>query len=565
MKKLLIYLTIVSVIVVAGCKKFNDKFDSLLTDPNQPSLTSADVDLYLNNVILNFENFHRAASDLSDPLVRQETMFGPTYFNQYGPTSFDGIWTTAYTSVFKTANTSIPIAEEKGQYTHSGIAKVLKAFTMMTLVDLFGDVPYSEANLGVENTNPKADKGQDVYAAALALLDDAITTLGKDATSSPGNDIYYGGTASKWITLAKTLELRAYVQTRLVDPGAKDKINALIADGDLITDESNDFTFQYGSKASAPDSRDGRYVGNYGTDNGAGAYLGTYALWALAKEKGFMDPRTRYYFYRQCLNPTDYSDSRLPDQTTLQFALACYYRAVPPWYPAGSPYCVLDGGWWGRDHGNNEGTGPDLLVKTAWGVYPAGGALDYDQNTSIGQSAGRELGAKGLGMEPIFLSSFTYFLQAEAALTMGTAGDPEALMLQGIQASFDKVAAFPGSINYSPTSDTAFLITDFKVQKYLTYVKNQYEAAASDDAKLNIIEKEFYIAAWGNGLEPYNTYRRTAKPDNFQLTANIADPGAFIRSFFYPSVYVNLNKNITQKTVTNVKVFWDTNPDNLYH
>jgi len=170
-----------------------------------------------------------------------------------------------------------------------------------------------------------------------------------------------------------------------------------------------------------------------------------------------------------------------------------------------------------------------------------------------------------LGMEPIFLSSFTYFLQAEAALTMGTAGDPEALMLQGIQASFDKVAAFPGSINYSPTSDTAFLITDFKVQKYLTYVKNQYEAAASDDAKLNIIEKEFYIAAWGNGLEPYNTYRRTAKPDNFQLTANIADPGAFIRSFFYPSVYVNLNKNITQKTVTNVKVFWDTNPDNLYH
>jgi len=165
-----------------------------------------------------------------------------------------------------------------------------------------------------------------------------------------------------------------------------------------------------------------------------------------------------------------------------------------------------------------------------------------------------------------FISSYeSYFLQAEAALTLGKTGDAEALLLQGIQASFDKVAAFPASINYSPTSDTTFLITPTKVQKYLTYVKNQYEAAASDDAKLNIIEKEFYIAAWGNGLEPYNTYRRTAKPDNFQLTANVADPGAFIRSFFYPAVYVNLNKNITQKTVTNVKVFWDTNPDNLYH
>jgi hypothetical protein len=559
MRKLIISLAVLSVIVSVGCKKFNDKFDSLLTNPNLPSLDAADADLYLNNTIINFETFHRNASDLSDPLVRQETMFGPTYFNAYGPTSFDFIWNVAYTSVIKTANTLIPLAEGKEQFVHSGIAKVLKAFTLITLVDLFGDVPYSEANLGVENTNPKADKGSDVYAAAIGILDDAITTLGKTTNSSPTNDIFYGGDADKWITLAKTLKLRAYVQTRLVDASAKDKINALIADGDLIGDADGDFAFQYGSKNAAPDSRDGRYVGNYGTDNGAGGYLGTYAMWVCAKEKGFVDPRTRYYFYRQCLHPTDYSDSRLPDQTTLQFALACFYRATPPWYPSGAPYCVLDGGWWGRDHGNNEGTGPDLLVKTTWGVYPAGGAFDYDQNTSVGQGAGREVGAKGVGMEPIFLSSFSYFLQAESALTLGTTGDPLALMLKGINASFDKVAAYPASINYTPTSDPAFLITDAKRTQYINYVTNQYNSAASDDAKLNIIEKEFYIAAWGNGIEPFNAYRRTAKPDNFQLAANVADPGAFIRSFFYPAVYVNLNKNVTQKTVTDVKVFWDTN------
>jgi len=564
MRKLIISLTVLSVIVSVGCKKFNDKFDSLLTNPNQPSLTAADADLYLNNVILNFETFHRNASDLTDPLVRQETMFGPTYFNAFGPTSFDFIWNVAYTSVLKSANTLIPLAEEKEQFVHSGIAKVLKAYTLFTLVDLFGDVPYSEANLGVENTNPKADPGADIYAAAIGILDDAITTLGKDASSSPTNDIFYGGDAAKWITFAKTLKLRAYVQTRLVDSGVKDKINALIAEGDLVADASSDFTFRYGSKNAAPDSRDGRYVGNYGTDNGAGGYLGTYALWVLAEEKGFMDPRTRYYFYRQCLHPTDYSDSRLPDQTTLQFALACFYRATPPWYPASSPYCVLDGGWWGRDHGNNEGTGPDLLVKTTWGVYPAGGAFDYDQNTSVGQSSGRELGAKGVGMEPIFLSSFNYFLQAEAALTLGTTGDPLDLLVSGISESFDKVAAYPASIGYGPTSDTAFLITPFKKTKYINYVKAQYAAAASDDAKLNIIEKEFYIAAWGTGIEPYNAYRRTAKPDNFQLAANVADPGAFIRSFFYPAVYVNLNKNVTQKTVTDVKVFWDNNTTPLH-
>lgn len=565
MRKLIISLTVLSVIVSVGCKKFNDKFDSLLADPNLPSLSAADADLYLNNVMLNFETFHRNASDLSDPLVRQELMGGSTYFNNYGPTSFDFMWNIAYTQVIKTANTMIPLAEEKGQFIHSGIAKTIKAFTFMTLVDLFGDVPYTEANLGVENTNPKADSGPEVYAAAIGILDDAITTFAKTASSKPTNDIFYSGNATKWITFAKTLKLRAYVQTRLADASVKDKINALLAEGDIIKDAGGDFTFKFGSKNAAPDSRDGRYVGNYGTDNGAGGYLGTYAMWVCAKEKGFVDPRTRYYFYRQCLHPTDYTDSRLPNQTTLQFALACFYRAAPAWYTPGTPYCVLDGGWWGRDHGNGEGTGPDLLVKTTWGVYPAGGAFDYDQNTSVGQSAGRETGAKGVGIQPIFLSSFSYFLQAEAALTMSTTGDAEALMVKGIQESFAKVAAYPASVGYGPTSDTAFLITPTKIQKYVDYVKGKYEAAATTDAKLNIIEKEFYIAAWGNGLEPYNAYRRTAKPDNFQIHVNTQDPGLFIRSFFYPAVYVNLNKNATQKSVTNVKVFWDTNPDNLYH
>lgn len=550
---------VITIFAGAGC----DKFDNLLDNPNLPTTGAGDPNLYLNQVILSFNGFHRAASDVTSPLVRQETMFGPTYFNAYSANSFDGIWSTAYTSIFKTANTLVPLAEESGLYIHSGIAKVLKAFTMFTLVDLFGDVPYSEANLGVDNLNPGQDTGEEVYAAALSLLDSAIATLQQPAAAAPTNDVYYGGSAAKWIALAKTLKLRAYVQTRLVDNSVAGKINALLAEGGLVDDASEDFEFQYGTKAAAPDSRDGRYVGNYGTDNGAGAYLGTYALWVLAREKGFMDPRTRYYFYRQSTNPTDYTDPRLPDQTTLQFALACYFRAFPPNYPPTAPYCIIPGGWWGRDHGNNEGTGPDLLVKTTWGVYPAGGALDYDQNKSVGQSPSREQGAKGAGIEPIWQSAFTYFLEAEAALTLGTTGDPAALLEKGIRESFAKVAAFPESIGYSPTADTAYLITPYKVDSYVNYVLARYRAASAED-KLNIIMKEYYIATWGNGLEPYNSYRRTAKPDNFQ-PAIINDPGLFIRSFFYPAVYVNFNQNVTQKEATNVKVFWDTNPDNLYH
>ncbi|MES1249961.1 MAG: hypothetical protein ABUL46_04710, partial [Chitinophaga rupis] len=64
--------------------------------------------------------------------------------------------------------------------------------------------------------------------------------------------------------------------------------------------------------------------------------------------------------------------------------------------------------------------------------------------------------------------------------------------------------------------------------------------------------------------EPYNNYRRTGKPDNFQPTLGTS-PGLFVRSFFYASVYVNYNKNAVQKSVQNIKVFWDTNPDNFVY
>ena len=560
MKKLIILASAV-VFLAGGCKKLNDNLDSQLDNPNAPTTAAADVDLYLGNLELNFNGFYQTASDLTDGLVRQETMFGPTYFNAYGPGSFDGIWTTAYTSIFKTANTMIPLAAGKNQFIHSGIGKVLKAYTMMTLVDLFGDVPYTEANLGVGNTNPHADKGRLVYDSALALLDAAIADLAKTAASPPANDLFYAGSKTKWTTLAKTLKLKAYVQTRLVDPSVTAKISALLTENDLINTTANDFVFSYSTKNQAPDSRYGHYVTNYGTDNGAGDYLGNYFMWALADEKGIVDPRLRYYIYRQVDDIT--TDPRVADQTTRQFALACFYRASP--YPAGVPYCIVDNGYWGRDHGNNEGTGPDNLLKSTWGLYPAAGEFDADQNKAIGQSAGRQVGAKGAGIAPIWLSSYTYFLKAEAALTLGTTGDPIALTVSGINESFNKVKNFATTVGYTiPTSDTNKLITTYKQTQYTNKVKSLYAAAATISDKLNVIVKEYYLSAWGNGLEPYNNYRRTGKPDNFQRTVQ-PNEGSFIRSFFYPNAYVNFNKNAVQKSVVTVQVFWDNNPADFIH
>jgi hypothetical protein len=86
-----------------------------------------------------------------------------------------------------------------------------------------------------------------------------------------------------------------------------------------------------------------------------------------------------------------------------------------------------------------------------------------------------------------------------------------------------------------------------------------YNNATDDEARLNIITTEFYLASFGNSIEAYNAYRRTGYPLNLQRPINDDNP-IFPRSFPYATDAVNFNSSISQKQ-NRVKVFWDTNPD----
>jgi len=562
LRKILLTL-ILTTGILSGCKKVDDKFEGLLNNPNAPLPSAADVDLYMNRVQLSFAGFFNDANSFGQQITRQIIMYGPTYTNAYSATSFDGIWSTAYTQIFKHVNTLIPIADAAKKYVQSGAAKILKAYTMMTLVDMFGDVPYSEANLGTDNSNPKVDKGKDVYAAAVTLLNEAITTLGQTPASYPGaQDLYYGASnatgKARWITLAKTLKLRAYMTTRLVDATAAAQIQTLLAENDLIDTPAEDFEFKYSNKQAAPNSRHPRYNGNYTTTGSAGDYIGTHFMWALAGDpaKGNFsnnaatsqgDPRTRYYLYRQRTNYADVNST----------TVSCDGGIAPSHYTAGMPYCLIYvAGFWGRDHGDGSGIPPDANRRTTVGIYPAGGEFDANQGTSVSLNRG----GQGAGIQPIWQSAFTEFLKAEAKLTINPAALASAAnvyMENGIRASFAKVLGFPATI--SVTVPASFVPTQAQLDAYVTKVQNLYTAATTNNERMDVIMKEFYVALWGNGVDAYNNYRRTGKPGNFQFTL-LPSPGDFIRSQLYPSVHVNLNLNATQKPGVAVQVFWDNNP-----
>ena len=99
----------------------------------------------------------------------------------------------------------------------------------MVLVDLFGDVPLSEAGLGAAVISPNSTPGTEVYTAAITLLDEAIAELAGTGADEPAFDNFYGGDADKWITFANTLKLRA-----ALNMGDVTTFNTL-ASGDVIS------------------------------------------------------------------------------------------------------------------------------------------------------------------------------------------------------------------------------------------------------------------------------------------------------------------------------------------
>lgn len=520
----------------------------LLDDPNALNDTTASPDFYVNAIQIDLREFFggdHSFSSLSErgaETTRILHMFGPLYDNAYSPGNHDFAWDKAYAGILADVRSLEPLAQESELYMHLGIAQVAEAYTMTTMVDFFGDVPYSESNDGV-SFNPVADPGLQTYQAMHALLDTAIANFNKEESRKPDTDLFYGGDKAKWINLANTLKLKLYLQSRLVTESESTAgINAIVASGNYIQSASGDFKFQYGTADNNPDSRHPIFARNFVEGTGVSDYMSNTYMDMLLNGKSVEDPRVRYYIYRQ---------RNTNAQNTVE--QSCVGGLPPAHIGFSSIFCNLadNPGYWGRDHGYDFGIPPDTGARSTWGLYPVGGQFDDSSFTAI---ADRNIGTKGSGFEPIMMSSFVEFMLAEAALTIGVDGDPSVYLENGIRESIGTVTSFKTEL-----VDESFAATDTEIDTYVNEVLANF-AAANDDEKMNIIATEYWLALWGNGVESYNTYRRTGKPDNLQQLVRQSSDN-FMRSFWYPDVYVNQNSNASQKPNVFQKVFWDTNPD----
>ncbi|NLP58773.1 SusD/RagB family nutrient-binding outer membrane lipoprotein [Lutibacter sp. B1] len=505
----------------------------LTENPNALTPSQANPDFFLNSIQEDFARFVESFGATGAEVTRIDHMSGRDYTNAYSPTDFDSEWTSAYKGMMEDIRLMNILAEESELSYHIGMGQVFQAYIMITLVDFFGDVPYTEALLGSENLNPKADSSESIYTTAISLLDNAIKNFNSKAAAEPQYDFYYDGNWELWIKAANTIKMKAYITTRLVDDSAVNNFKNIVNSGNYISSISEDFQFTWGTNEIQPDTRHPRYVGSY-TSTGGEDYMSN---WFMNELLSTNDPRRFYYFYRQ--NEFTPGSEAEPDEEKLD----CSLYTAPAHYD-GYTYCTLPNGYWGRDHGNDAGIPPDGFERTLVGVYPAGGAFDDSSFEAKVNGDGRG----GDGITPVMLSSWVDFMIAEIKVLVDkneSAGKD--YFLNGIEKSVSKVISF---------ADSGSEEEEANIQSHMLDMEGAYDDASD---KMEVVASQYFIALYGNGIDAYNFYRRVGYPTSLQPNIE-PNPGGFIRSFFYPANYANTNSNSKQKNGVDVQVFWDTNP-----
>ncbi|MFD0989893.1 SusD/RagB family nutrient-binding outer membrane lipoprotein [Mariniflexile jejuense] len=188
-----------------------------------------------------------------------------------------GFWFAMYDALTDVKNIKANALSEKN-WNYYLIATTLEVHTSQILVDIFGSIPYSEAN-NTAILNPKFEQPDVVYDKMVADLTEALgkNFLESPIENSPGStDLIFGGDMDKWKQFANTLLLKLYMRQSQVRPTiAQNGINALLSSGvEFLSTDAAITQFANEDSKSNPLYESDRRQLNVGTNLRASQTLG---------------------------------------------------------------------------------------------------------------------------------------------------------------------------------------------------------------------------------------------------------------------------------------------------
>jgi len=159
----------------------------------------------------------------------------------------DGYWNTSYLALQDLNEVKVLIGDLTGSESFNrmnanrmAIVDILEVLVYHNLVDLFGNVPYTEALGGFDNKTPVYDDQVAIWSDLQVRLNADIATLTAGAANGSwgAEDLVYSGDVAMWKKFAATLKARMGMRLADVDPAtAQAELTAAIGFGMLDAGE----------------------------------------------------------------------------------------------------------------------------------------------------------------------------------------------------------------------------------------------------------------------------------------------------------------------------------------
>jgi hypothetical protein len=229
----------------------------------------------------------------------------PTALTQYNllNSSYQGNYNNSYIVGQNLTEIEKAATDPKDAY-YLASAMILKALLFQNLVDMYGDVPYSEAfKTGEGILKPKFDKQQTIYEDLIVKLDAAIKLIQNAPASAnavpASSDIMFKGNMSLWAKFANTIKLRMLVhQSGMTgrDTYIKSAIAATSSVGYLGAGESALVNPGYVESTGKMNAFYNRYYSPAGTQNADGVTYHNAGRDACDFMNSNADPRIGRFF-----------------------------------------------------------------------------------------------------------------------------------------------------------------------------------------------------------------------------------------------------------------------------
>ena len=185
------------------------------------------------------------------------------------------IWNDAYAEILMDARMLRGKAVALGSPHNAAVSDILTAFTLGQITDVWDRIPWTEALMGNEITQPAYDDQESIYQAIFAMLDRAIDSLSvlNDPYGIKG-DYFYEGDRAKWLKAAHALKARYHIHLSN-RYGAQAYLDALEEVPHAFSSNGDDMQFNFGLGESESKRRIYRISAGRGQRAGLSARAGS--------------------------------------------------------------------------------------------------------------------------------------------------------------------------------------------------------------------------------------------------------------------------------------------------